>query len=192
MKRKSKFSYVFALLMLAFLMPSNEILLAQEVDTIAQEQTTTSKEKKEKKDKEKKEDKKGATNEKTFVVDKTTVQIVSVSFFVIMLVLIGLFFRHIKERQQYLGFQSIKYIGLVLMFPGICILALVGGSSLIPGSTLAALLGTIAGYVLSRERDDDSFSEDTAALKKQNKALEKSKAKLLKEIKALKEQLAGD
>jgi len=76
---------------------------------------------------------------------------------------------------MFLGFQSIKFIGLSLMFPGICILALIGGSS-ISDATLATLLGTIAGYVLSRE--DDSAKD---ALKKENENL---KAKV-KELEAL-------
>ena len=104
-------------------------------------------------------------------ISEPTVRIVSLAFFAVMLALILLFFNHIRKQNQYMGFQSIKYIGLVLMFPGICILALVGGEGLISGSTLAALLGTIAGYVLSRERDDDSGSKVDATLKKENEEL---------------------
>jgi hypothetical protein len=85
-------------------------------------------------------------------ISEPTVKTICILFFVVMLVLIILFFIQAYLKNMYLGFQSIKFIGLVIMFPGICIIALMGGN-LISGSTLAALLGTIAGYVLSKEDD---------------------------------------
>lgn len=79
---------------------------------------------------------------------------VVVLFFIVMILLLILFFIHIRFLPTRIGFQSIKLIGFILIFPGICILTIVGGTSVLSGETLAALLGTIAGYVLSR--DDDS------------------------------------
>ena len=118
------------------------------------------------------------------------------AFFIVMIILLILFFRHLEKMKQYMGFQSIKYVGLALMFPGICILALIGGKELIPGSTLAALLGTIAGYVLSRERDDNGSSSSKSddkeidALKSENADLSKNQEELQAQIEALKTELA--
>ena len=122
--------------------------------------------------------------------------IIVIAFFVIMLVLILLFFWYLRERKQRIGFQSIKLIGLILIFPGICILAIVGGEPVLSGQTLAVLLGTIAGYVLSRDGDDSkdnapkevpkpkSEAEKAAAAAAEIKALEE-------EIKAIKEKNPG-
>lgn len=115
------------------------------------------------------------TNRQSLPVTETTIITVCVSFFIIMLVLILLFFKYVFKKEIYLGFHSIKFIGLVIIFPGICIIALVGGD-LIQGSTLAALLGTIAGYVLSKE--EDSVND---ALKKENEVL-KAKVKELEAV----------
>jgi len=109
------------------------------------------------------------------VLSESTIKTIIIMFFIVTLVLIILFFVQLYLKNMFLGFQSIKFIGLSLMFPGICILALIGGSS-ISDATLATLLGTIAGYVLSRE---DYSAKD--ALKKENENL---KAKV-KELEAL-------
>lgn len=95
-------------------------------------------------------------NSENDTVEKTTVNnlIIAIAFFLIMATLIVYFFRHLRIHNQRIGYQSIKLIGLILIFPGICILSIVGGSKILSGQTLAVLLGTIAGYVLSR--DDDS------------------------------------
>lgn len=125
-------------------------------------------------------------------ISEKTIEHIAIWFFVVMLVLIILFFVQAYLRNVYLGFQSIKYIGLVIMFPGICIIALVGGD-LISGETLAALLGTIAGYVLSREDDNKNDSAATTALKKEKEALQATlkdmEAKYKKEIEELKKKL---
>jgi cell division protein FtsB len=99
--------------------------------------------------------------------------VISILFFVVMLFLFYKFFDHIKKHDQYIGFQSIKLIGLILMFPGICILAL-AGNNLISDTTLAALLGTIAGYVLSRDEDSKGKNglDSLAKLKQEKEALE--------------------
>ncbi len=104
---------------------------------------------------------------------------ISILFFVVMLFLFYNFFAHIKKHDQYIGFQSIKLIGLVLMFPGICILAL-AGNNLISDTTLAALLGTIAGYVLSRDEDSKAknANDNLTKLKQENEALEAKYAEM--------------
>lgn len=116
-------------------------------------------------------------------ISEKTIETISIMFFVVMLLLVVLFFIQAYLKNMYLGFQSIKFIGLVIMFPGICIIALVGGN-LISGETLAALFGTIAGYVLSRE--DDSTKD---ALKKEKDALTKEKEDLAKANTALKTEV---
>ena len=101
--------------------------------------------------------------------------IVSIFFFIIMGLLVFKFFKHVsnKEHFQRLGFQSIKLIGFILMFPGICILALVGGPDILSGQTLAVLLGTIAGYILSKEDDPAKDSQQIQDFKKQIAEFEK-------------------
>jgi hypothetical protein len=128
------------------------------------------------------------------VISELTIQIISILFFAVMLVLFFYFFRHIRENHQFLGFQSIKLIGLILMFPGICIIALVG-NGLISDTTLAALFGTIAGYVLSKE-DDSKKAEANKALvdlKKEKDDLEakykESEKKLAAEIVELRKHI---
>lgn len=120
-------------------------------------------------------------------ISERTIQIISVLFFVIMLFLFYYFFEHIRRNRQRIGFQSIKLIGLILMFPGICIIALVG-NGLIGGSTLAALLGTIAGYVLSKEDDPKKTTADKTLddLKEENGHLMDDINNLKKEIEKLK------
>ncbi|GEM_PF-2557875 len=123
-------------------------------------------------------------------ITEPTLQIVSILFFVVMLFLFYKIFLHLRTNRQFIGFQSIKLIGLVLIFPGICIIALIGGG-LIGGSTLAALLGTIAGYVLSS--DDDAKTEalkaDNTKLKSDKDALKQKVDDLLSEIKTLQSQI---
>ncbi|MEE1963095.1 hypothetical protein V1387_10405 [Allomuricauda taeanensis] len=119
------------------------------------------------------------------IITEFTIQVITVGFFLIMILLIVLFFvSKVKSSNPYFGFHSIKFIGMILMFPGICILALIS-TDLISGSTLAALFGTIAGYVLSRDKDDDSDSSGKSNLKKQNKELLEKISKLETEIEAL-------
>lgn len=188
MKHKIKLNYFIALLVIVFVALPIGKINAQQNDTLSKPSTETTTEKKEPI---KKTDGNSVEEgeDSIFEISEPTVRIISICFFLIMLVLIVLFFVHIKARKQYLGFQSIKFIGLVLMFPGICILALVGGSSLISGSTLAALLGTIAGYVLSREGDDDGSHRATLKLTNENEELKASEELLKKEITALKEKI---
>lgn len=78
------------------------------------------------------------------------------------------------------------------MFPGICILALIS-SDLINGSTLAALFGTIAGYVLSRDKEDSLMKTNLADNDSRNDEMldnnSDEKEKLLEEISVLKNEI---
>lgn len=117
------------------------------------------------------------------IITEDTIKAISIGFFVVMILLILLFFiSKMKSSNPYFGFHSIKFIGLILIFPGICILALIS-NELISGATLAALFGTIAGYVLSRDKEDDS---DSSALKEKHK---KERQKLMDEITTLKDAI---
>ncbi|WP_111308876.1 hypothetical protein [Confluentibacter sediminis] len=122
-------------------------------------------------------------------INDRTVKIISISFFIVMAILIILFFTNIYLQKQHFGYQSIKYIGLVIMFPGICIVAIIGQGQLISGSTLAALLGAIAGYVLSRENDPkdakDSKQPTLNDLQKANDELQKANNELMAKEKKL-------
>ncbi|MEK6154578.1 hypothetical protein WIW50_15010 [Flavobacteriaceae bacterium 3-367] len=131
--------------------------------------------------KEKSDEKEKAAADNYPKVSEDTIQYISIGFFVVMILLISLFF-YSKRKAPYLGFHSIKFIGLILIFPGICILALIS-KDLINGSTLAALFGTIAGYVLSRDKEDDS---DSSALRAKFK---EEKQKLLDEISDLEDEI---
>lgn len=112
--------------------------------------------------------------------------IVVICFFIVTILLLICFFRHIKDNRQRIGFQSIKFIGLALIFPGICILAIVGGSNVLSGQTLAVLLGTIAGYVLSKDDDSKDNSRDFNKMKDD---FEKKEKVAVETIKKLEEQL---
>ena len=64
-----------------------------------------------------------------------------------------LVFARLKAKSQGFGPNSLRAIGIVLFVPGILILAVVADFKT---ETLAALLGTVAGYVLSVSKPDDS------------------------------------
>ncbi len=66
--------------------------------------------------------------------------------------LIGLWkiFERIKAKEQGFGPATLKAIGVVLFIPTILILAI---TTNFQAETLAALLGTVAGYVLSNGKD---------------------------------------
>ena len=62
--------------------------------------------------------------------------------------------QRIKAKNQGFGPNALKIVGVVLFIPTILILALVTNFQ---SETLAALLGTVAGYVLSNNnKNDDS------------------------------------
>ena len=63
-------------------------------------------------------------------------------------------FSRLKDKGQGFGPNSLKALGLVLFVPTLTIIGVA-----IPdfrGETLAALLGTVAGYVLSHSKSDDN------------------------------------
>ena len=71
-----------------------------------------------------------------------------------MLAGIGLVFARLKAKDQGFGPNSLKALGLVLFVPTLLIVGVA-----LPGfqtETLAALLGTVAGYVLSHGKADDT------------------------------------
>lgn len=64
-----------------------------------------------------------------------------------------LVFDRLKAKNQGFGPNSLRAIGIVLFVPGIMILAI---ATDFKTETLAALLGTVAGYVLSNSKPDDT------------------------------------
>lgn len=71
-----------------------------------------------------------------------------------LVMVIGLYlvFARLKAMNQGFGPNSLRALGVVLFIPTLIILAVVVNFNL---ETLAALLGTVAGYVLSNSRPDD-------------------------------------
>ncbi len=61
-------------------------------------------------------------------------------------------FDRLKDKNQGFGPNSLKAIGVVLFVPTLLILAIVTDFKT---ETLAALLGTVAGYVLSNAKIND-------------------------------------
>ena len=72
----------------------------------------------------------------------------------VIAMLLGLnsIFERMKSKEQGFGPNSLKAIGIVLFVPSLVILAV---SVDFNSETLAALLGTVAGYVLSASQPDD-------------------------------------
>ena len=69
-------------------------------------------------------------------------------------------FARLKERRQGFGPNSLKALGLVLFLPMLLVISVA-----VPDfqtETLAALLGTVAGYVLSHSKPDDSNAPTTS------------------------------
>jgi hypothetical protein len=62
------------------------------------------------------------------------------------------FFIRLKEKNQGFGPGSLRALGLILFIPT---LLLISVQKNFASEALAALLGTIAGYVLSNSRDND-------------------------------------
>ena len=65
-----------------------------------------------------------------------------------------LVFARLKAKEQNFGPNSLKALGLVLFLPSLLIVAVVVPN--FQSETLAALLGTVAGYVLSHSKQDDN------------------------------------
>jgi len=72
----------------------------------------------------------------------------------IFVILYGLrsVFERLKAKEQGFGPNSLKAIGVILFVPTLLILAVV---TEFKTETLAALLGTVAGYVLSNSKNND-------------------------------------
>ena len=70
----------------------------------------------------------------------------------IILVGLGYIFQRLKEKEQGFGPNSLRAIGIVIFVPTLLILAVV---TEFQTETLAALLGTVAGYVLSNSKPND-------------------------------------
>lgn len=66
-----------------------------------------------------------------------------------------LVFRRLKDLNQGFGSNSLKSLGIVLFLPSLVLLALLTDFA---KETLAALLGTLAGYVLSSAEDKSQQS----------------------------------
>jgi hypothetical protein len=64
-----------------------------------------------------------------------------------------LVFARLKAKEQGFGPNSLRAIGVVLFVPGLLLLAI---TTDFKTETLAALLGTVAGYVLSNSKSDES------------------------------------
>jgi hypothetical protein len=107
-------------------------------------------------------------------------------------------FSYVRNSQVFIGHNTIKLIGFVLLLPSICIVSLVS-PSIINGAVLAALLGTIAGYVLSRNQENDADAGKTTSFNAGHKAatpsevdtLKKQMEDLRKENETLKAKIAG-
>ena len=80
--------------------------------------------------------------------------IVALSAALAMLGGLWLVFGRLKQKGQGFGPSSLKALGLVLFVPALLMVAVtVEGFQT---ETLAALLGTVAGYVLSHSKADDT------------------------------------
>jgi xanthine/uracil permease len=69
-----------------------------------------------------------------------------------MLYGLNMVYKRIKAKGQGFGPNTLKAIGVVLFIPTILILAIV---TKFQPETLAALLGTVAGYVLSNSKPEE-------------------------------------
>lgn len=70
----------------------------------------------------------------------------------VMLYGLNIVYKRVKAKDQGFGPNSLKAIGVTLFIPTILILAV---TTDFQSETLAALLGTVAGYVLSTSRPEE-------------------------------------
>lgn len=63
-------------------------------------------------------------------------------------------FARLRQKQQGFGPNSLKALGLVIFLPMLLLVAVVVPE--FKTETLAALLGTVAGYVLSHSKSEDT------------------------------------
>jgi hypothetical protein len=71
---------------------------------------------------------------------------------VVMLYGLNIVYKRIKAKKQGFGPNTLKAVGVVLLIPTILIM---GVFAQFQAETLAALLGTVAGYVLSNSKAED-------------------------------------
>ncbi|MBA6102399.1 hypothetical protein [Pseudomonas monteilii] len=71
---------------------------------------------------------------------------------VVMIYGTNIVYKRLKAKQQGFGPNSLKAIGVTLFIPAILILAV---TTNFQSETLAALLGTVAGYVLSTSKPEE-------------------------------------
>ncbi|WP_119395991.1 hypothetical protein [Salinibius halmophilus] len=69
-----------------------------------------------------------------------------------MLYGLNIIYKRIKAKDQGFGPNTLKAIGVVLFIPTILIMAIL---TQFQAETLAALLGTVAGYVLSNSKPEE-------------------------------------
>ena len=86
------------------------------------------------------------------IPDGTVTVMVVVVAAAVMLCGMILIFRRLKEINQGFGANSLKAVGLVLFLPTLLIVSVTVAD--FKAETLAALLGTVAGYVLSQSKSD--------------------------------------
>ena len=70
-----------------------------------------------------------------------------------MIIGMVLLYARLKELNQGFGPNSLKAFGLILFIPGLLMIAVTVKE--FQTETLAALLGTVAGYVLSHSKKED-------------------------------------
>jgi len=90
-------------------------------------------------------------NISTLILEGTAV----LGVIIVMIVGMILIFRRLKNLKQGFGPNSLKSLAIVLFLPSLVLLALLTDFA---KETLAALLGTIAGYVLSSAGDKSQQS----------------------------------
>ncbi|QIR75049.1 hypothetical protein FA592_01980 [Sulfurospirillum diekertiae] len=71
---------------------------------------------------------------------------------IVMIYGLNLIFKRLEAKQQGFGPNTLKAIGVILFLPTLLILAI---STELKSETLAALLGTVAGYILSSSKPDE-------------------------------------
>ncbi len=70
----------------------------------------------------------------------------------VMIYGMNIVYKRMKAKEQGFGPNSLKAMGVTLFIPAILILAV---TTDFQSETLAALLGTVAGYVLSTSKPED-------------------------------------
>lgn len=89
----------------------------------------------------------------TFELHASTLQAIAlIGAIIAMLYGLNIVYKRLKAKGQGFGSNSLKALGVVIFVPMLAILAT---TSNFQNETLAALLGTVAGYVLSSSKPDE-------------------------------------